>query len=830
MYKKKLDSTLECLRKVLESKRETLIMGDFNCKEVIWENWITEGSEETWGNKVLELATEHFLTQWVNEHTRYRGSEEPSRLDLIFTTDPGIIQELNYKSPIGKSDHVLIEYTLNESVRRQKNEEYKRDWFNFTRANFEQLRKFYEEAQWDSFFESESVEEKWTIFLKTYNEGIEKWVPKMKVAQRSKEEWYNKECATAKEVKDKAWIKWKENKREYLWNEYKRKRNNYVKIRRNENKKFEKSIVDKCKDQPKLFYKFINKKLKIRDEIQKVKVEGESYDDINEIVEVMNKCFQSVFTEESEFIELKSELMDSTSRGRNGLVRVQTSKEEVEKLLEELDTRKSGGPDGVSGWVLKECKQQMADKLCNLINASLSQGKLPMDWKRANIVPIFKGGSKDDPLNFRPVSLTSVVAKMCEKIIKYRWVKYLEDNMTITNKQFGFREGRSCVTNLISFYSRVIDVIQERDGWVDCVYLDLKKAFDKVPHKRLIWKIEHIGGVGGPILEWMKNFLTKREMRTVVRGTKSSWLEVTSGVPQGSVLAPIMFIIYINDMTEGVTSYMNMFADDAKLLRKVADEDDCVALNQDLEKISEWSKKWEMSFNTKKCSVLEFGKSKRRVVGNYFLNNEKIMKRTEEKDLGVVVTDNLNFGKHINKITGETYNLVRNIKVAFTYLDEEMVKKLVTTMIRPRLEYAALVWSPNLKKEIRKVERIQRAATKLPETLRNDTYEERLKKLGLTTLEERRERGDLIALYRMQEGMEKLDREDLILQDRTVTRGNSKKLKKSVCKRDIKKYSFPQRSVSVWNSLDEEIVCAKTIHEFKAKLDVKRYGDGTARA
>ncbi len=130
-------------------------------------------------------------------------------------------------------------------------------------------------------------------------------------------------------------------------------------------------------------------------------------------------------------------------------------------------------------------------------------------------------------------------------------------------------------------------------------------------------------------------------------------MEVTSGVPQGSVLAPIMFVIYINDMTEGVTGYMNMFTDDAKIMRKVANEEDCVALNQDLDRIREWSRKWEMTFNTKKCSVLEFGRSNRRISGNYSLSNERIMKQTEEKDLGVTITDKLTFGNHINRITGE---------------------------------------------------------------------------------------------------------------------------------------------------------------------------------
>ncbi len=143
---------------------------------------------------------------------------------------------------------------------------------------------------------------------------------------------------------------------------------------------------------------------------------------------------------------------------------------------------------------------------------------------------------------------------------------------------------------------------------------------------------------------------------------------------------------------------MNVFADDMKILRKVTKEEDCNALNQDLEKISSWSRKCEMEFNSKKCSVLNFGKSGRRIAGNYYLNNERIMPKTEEKDLGVTATDNLNFGMHINRIMGETYKFLRNIKAAFTHLDEDMMKKLITSMIRPRLEYAALVWSPNLKR------------------------------------------------------------------------------------------------------------------------------------
>lgn len=320
-------------------------------------------------------------------------------------------------------------------------------------------------------------------------------------------------------------------------------------------------------------------------------------------------------------------------------------------------------------------------------------------------------------------------------------------------------------------------------------------------------------------MAWVEDFLTGREMRTVVRGCKSGWRDVTSGIPQGSVLAPVMFAIYINDMTEGITSYMNLFADDAKIMRKVTNRDDCDALNQDLGKIKEWSSKWNMEFNIKKCSVMEFGKSGRRVRGSYSLGNDIINKRMEEKDLGVTISSSLSFEKHINKITGETYNILRNMKLAFNYIDEDMMKKLIVSIIRPRLEYASLLWSPHLKKDIRKLERIQRVASKIPLSLENSSYEDRLERLGLTTLEKRRERGDLIALYRILGGLEKMDRDDLVIRDVSNTRGHIKKIKVSACRRDIKKYSFPHRCITTWNGLSQETVCAKNIQSFKASLD-----------
>ena len=232
---------------------------------------------------------------------------------------------------------------------------------------------------------------------------------------------------------------------------------------------------------------------------------------------------------------------------------ISISKEEIKEMMMELDERKAIGPDEVSGYILKECRQEIAELIHDIIECSIKTGKIPQDWKRADIMLIYKNGNKEEAFNYRPVSLTSIVCQICEKVIKKQWSEYLERE-GITYRQFGFRTGRSCVTNLWSFYSKVIDIIQERDRSVDCIFLDLKKAFDKVPHMRLLWKLEHIGGLKGTIKNWMEG----REMRTVVKDEKSEWKEVKSGVLQGSVLALIMFSIYLNDMIEGVSSYINV--------------------------------------------------------------------------------------------------------------------------------------------------------------------------------------------------------------------------------------------------------------------------------
>ena len=260
-----------------------------------------------------------------------------------------------------------------------------------------------------------------TFFLEIYENGINKHVPLYKSREKGKQDWFNRRCAEAKQKRDEAWKRMKKRRNHRNKEDYKWARNEYVLVRREEEKGYEKDIVEKCKEEPKLFYQFINGKIKQKDKVERLKDGSETYEDPKDMSEILNKNFQQVFTKETEFTEPR----DKTSNKK--MWEIIVNKDEVYELMKQLEERKAVGPDGISGQILKECKNQLIDPIYDLIKCSVQTGKVPKEWKRADIVPIYKSGKKDEPLNYRPVSLTSIVWKICEKVIKKRMDKILRE-------------------------------------------------------------------------------------------------------------------------------------------------------------------------------------------------------------------------------------------------------------------------------------------------------------------------------------------------------------------------------------------------------------------
>ena len=255
--------------------------------------------------------------------------------------------------------------------------------------------------------------------------------------------------------------------------------------------------------------------------------------------------------------------------------------------------------------------------------------------------PIFKKGSRHQTSNYRPVSLTSQICKVVKSIIRDQLVQHLDYNNLITNSQHGFRKGYSCTINLLVFLETVTAKIDSKHN-VDAIYLDLAKAFDKVPHRRLLLKLR-AHGIGGLVGSWIKSWLTDRWQKVCLKGSYSSWTRVWSGVPQGSVLGPVLFLIFINDIDMAVSSNVLKFADDTKLYRVVDCQQEGQKLQKDLDGVCEWAEDWKMMFNTEKCKVIHYGKSS--INFKYSMHGKLLEEVTSEKDLGVVITKDLKVGQ-----------------------------------------------------------------------------------------------------------------------------------------------------------------------------------------
>ena len=440
-----------------------------------------------------------------------------------------------------------------------------------------------------------------------------------------------------------------------------------------------------------------------------------------------------------------------------------------------------------------------------------------MDWKSANISAIFKKGSKKDPGNYRPVSLTSHICKIFEKILKEELVNHLESNKILKESQHGFRAGKSCLTNLLEF-TEYISKNMDKGEPIDIIYLDFQKAFDKVPHTRLMNKIQACG-VKGKVLNWIRNWLFDRRQRVCIDGNYSDWSNVVSGVPQGSVLGPILFTIFINDIDDKILSKLLKFADDTKLIGKVKSSVDIEILRKDLANLYRWSEDWQMLFNVNKCKIMHIGRNN--TEEKYYMGGKELIQINEETDLGVLISNDFKVFKQCAKAAKKGNQVLGMIWRTFECKNKDIIVKLYKSLVRPHLDYCCQAWRPHLIKDIMLIERVQRRATKMIWECKGKSYLERLKILNLTTIETRMLRADLLEAFKILSGMENVEEKDFFERSSRggVSRGHGLKLFKNRVNLDVGKYSFGNRICNEWNMLPENIVMSKSVNEFKGKID-----------
>ena len=782
----------------LIGEKITVILGDFNCHV----NW-NDKTGDAEARRVIDFADEAFLTQWVTEPTRGENV-----LDLVFTTEDDHVSSLTVDEPLGGSDHNLIRFSLRAPKFRDKIQQHSRP--DLRRADFNGLRKGVCAMHLEL---EQSVNESWCSFRDNFMAQQTMFVPYKTIGSPlSQPKWFTREIAATIRKRKIAYRKFKDTGNLVIKGDYnslcRRVKSLVDRAKRDE----ELRIATLCKKNPKEFFGYVNSRKPIRNKIGPLRDANSVLRDSNhEIADILNSHFSSVFTREAGGNIPEPGITHDDVILEN----IQCTKAEVHDRLGNLNANKSPGPDEFLPRVMREVSAQVATHLAAIFNNSLAIGEVPSDWKEANVTPIFKKGDRKHPGNYRPISLTSVVGKVLEGIIADRIVDHLESNKLLYDSQHGFRQRRSCLTNLIEFFHCMLSEYDQCRA-IDILYLDFQKAFDKVPHRRLMTKIRALG-IQGVLAEWIENWLTDRRQRVVVNGETSSWASVTSGVPQGSVLGPLLFIIYINDIDVGIVSRIAKFADDTKLGGNASSIKKIEELHSDLIKIGEWSERWQMPFNLDKCKVMHIGPANPRT--NYSLLGRDITSTDLEKDLGVLISSDLKFSKQCIEVEKKAQRLLGYIKRQFRYRNKEIVLTLYNSLVRPHLEYAVQFWSPTLKKDIVKLERVQARATKLIPSIRHMGYQRRLKALGLFTLETRRLRGQLIEVFKILRGFENIDYQRIFSLNTNATRNHGWKLDLKRFHHDTLGNFFTYKICNTWNGLPAEVVDSSSIEQFKSRLD-----------
>jgi hypothetical protein len=529
----------------------------------------------------------------------------------------------------------------------------------------------------------------------------------------------------------------------------------------------------------------------------------------------INRFFHSVFeTDASSEVALQCDVAPST------MDPILINEGHVHFLLKNLKPGKSTGPDGLPGVVLRNMRGVISPFLTALFRKILDSGQIPLDWKLGHVVPIFKSGDKHDPSNYRPVSLTCIVSKLFERILYSRVYAYLTANNLLSSDQHGFRENLSCETQIITLFHDLAKAMDCRRD-VDVIFLDFKKAFDKVSHQKVIFKLNSLG-IDPKVIQAIKSFLTCRTQRVVLDGTVSTSVPVTSGVPQGSVLGPLLFLIFINDLSHGLSSNVRLFADDTVIYRTVSGPEDSLALQADLTLIVEWCHRWGMSLNYDKCVSMSVSRRRLpRVPFTYQLGKSILRSVSKYKYLGVVINNKLTWDDHILYVVSKANRALGFVRRHLSKCEPATRLKCYVAFVRPHLEFASCAWDPFSSTHIEQVEGVQRRAARfiLSEYARHASVSTMLASLNLTSLQERRRHHRLKLFYLIDRGWSLMNVPTDLVRKMVQRRTDNGFAYAHMASHSNPYYSsYYVRTVRDWDALPPDVVNQCTLSAFSRKL------------
>ena len=501
---------------------------------------------------------------------------------------------------------------------------------------------------------------------------------------------------------------------------------------------------------------------------------------------------------------------------------IQTTESEIKEIIDTLDLNKAVGEDLVSHRVLKATKQSISRPLCMLFNKSLQSGVFPTIWKSAIVMPSFKKGEKELSSNYRPISLLSCIGKLMERVIYKHIYNHLISNNLIYGKQSGFLTGHSTVYQLIDIYHQICQGIDSK-SYTCMIFCDISKAFDRVWHRGLLFKLKQ-NGINGRLLDWIKNYLTNRTQKVFIGSSMSNSKFTTAGVPQGSVLGPLFFLVYVNDIIDNLLSIARLFADDTSLAFTTSNLPDLEGiLNHDLQIISIWAKQWLVDFNPNKTEAILFTLEQNVTPPLLLFDHTQVNFVEHHKHLGITFSNNGKWHEHINNILSSSAKILAMMrKLKFT-MHRKALNQICLSFLRPLMEYASSVWDSCAAYEKDSLEKLQNEAARIVTGLtRSVSLENLYSEIGWLSLADRRSYQKLVLVYKSKNGMLPEFLNDLFPPNvASVSRYDFRNNDDYVIQRrrtELFAKSFIPSSTELWNQLPKHIRDENTLLSFKKSL------------
>lgn len=814
-----------------------LVLGDFNFPDL----WRTS-SEVICAKSTSEIAMQnftdtHFLCQYVDVSTR-----EGNILDLCFTNNDRLVYSVKSEETI-LSDHDAVDILLSpgELVYSKPSSQTppKLSGFqslNLFKADFTSICSELSSVDWQASFDNSALEDFPKALFETVLTICREYTPLKQLSPNGKKSKDRSMKAMLRKLqKLKCRLKCIESRnpssprsevirKEILDLKNKVKSHCYATL-----DKAERKAIAKMKSKPKYFYKYAKKRSKVMQSITQLydKV-GTLHTDRKSLTNILQAQFVSSFSNPSNPEKKIPSLLDSV---QDSLSDINLSLEDIIRAIDEIDINASCPVYSIPAPVLKNCKQELAVPLLIMWKNSISVGEVPLFYKKQLITPAYKKGSRAFPVNYRPISLTAHEIKIFERIIRDRLVNYLDKNNFLSHLQHGFRKGKSCLTQLLKHYDNILSNLLANEE-TDSIFLDFAKAFDKVDYEILLQKIKNLG-ITGKLFNWISDFLTNRQQVVVLDGVMSFVAAVISGVPQGTVLGPILFLIFINDITDSVNhSTLSCFADDTRVSKSIASVNDSLLLQEDMDSLLLWAKSNNMEMHEDKFVYMNFNCRSRNFYLpllpfynenlKYSIPNTTLEPSNEVKDLGITFTSNLSWSSHVFNITSAAKKKAGWVLSCFRDRSPSTMLTLYKSVVRSHLEYGCPLWNGLSLTNLRDIEAIQRSfTTKISCPAHVNTYWDRLEYLNLMSLQRRRERYVIISMWKIFH--EKMSNDLQVIFKENSRRGPIASIPPLVSPlskaQTLFDNSFPVKGAQLWNLVPQNTKLIVTIEHFKIELD-----------